>query len=67
MSWRRKEVQGVKPPSRFGHATVLIGSLLFLFGGQDDERQFDDLWVLDTGIHTYSPTTHPSFSTFLLL
>ena len=37
----------VKPKPRGGHSAVVIGNYLYLFGGNDFENTFDDLWRFD--------------------
>ncbi len=49
MVWSLAETTGEAPSPRKGHATALLFSKLFLFGGVgEDRRRLNDLYVLDT-------------------
>ena len=42
--------RGDEPGSREGHSLTHVGSLLYLFGGSDGAKEFNDL-------HTFDPKT----------
>jgi N-acetylneuraminic acid mutarotase len=46
--WQQHEAADA-PCARQGHGLVLIGKLLYLFGGMANQHSFDDLWCYDTG------------------
>ena len=50
MEWSQAYVAGTSPASRSRHTCVAVGSKLYVFGGGDDSRVYNDLYVLDTGI-----------------
>jgi N-acetylneuraminic acid mutarotase len=39
--------QDGKPHRRAGHAAQIIGSKLFIFGGNNEKRKFNDIWCFD--------------------
>lgn len=48
MAWEPKKIVGTPPKTGRGyHAAALVDSRLFLFGGYDGERVFDDLWYVE--------------------
>ena len=42
--WRQLECDA-PPPPRYGHSSVEFHGGVVIFGGQDDERQFSDVWT----------------------
>ena len=36
-----------------GHADVLVGDKIVIFGGYDEKQSYDDLWVFDTVAMTW--------------
>lgn len=54
LSWTKKEVFGQAPGSRGGQSVTLIGSQLYMFGGEDSKRRvLNDLNVLDLETMTW--------------
>jgi N-acetylneuraminic acid mutarotase len=49
MAWSQAYVAGTSPAARSRHTTTLVGTKLYVFGGGDDSRVYNDLYVLDTG------------------
>jgi hypothetical protein len=48
--WRILAPQGdIKPPPLSKHSSLIYGTSLYLFGGTDGEKVFNDIWVLDLG------------------
>ncbi|KAI0283596.1 hypothetical protein BGY98DRAFT_682331 [Russula aff. rugulosa BPL654] len=45
--WTRIVVHGPGPGGRCFHTMNLIGSKLFVFGGSDSTRNYNDIWALD--------------------
>ena len=54
MAWSQAYVAGTSPAARSRHSTVAIGSKLYVFGGGDDSRVYNDLYVLDTETMAWS-------------
>jgi hypothetical protein len=50
MKWYQPGVSGSFPPPRYNHASALLASKLFVFGGFSRGAALNDLYVLDTGI-----------------
>lgn len=40
-------MQGPRPSGRCGHTLTVLGTKIFLFGGEADGNYFNDLWVFD--------------------
>lgn len=52
--WKRVKPQSASPPPLYGASLTAVDKrLLYLFGGNDDTRRFNDLWLFDIG--TSSP------------
>ncbi|KAK9330115.1 hypothetical protein V1520DRAFT_341341 [Lipomyces starkeyi] len=45
--WSKAIVTGPRPPARYGHTMNIIGSKLYVFGGQFDDNFFNDLYSFD--------------------
>ncbi|PKY39989.1 galactose oxidase, partial [Rhizophagus irregularis] len=46
--WTRPSIKGVTPLGRYGHSSVLIGSIMYVFGGCIDDCYLSDLVAFDT-------------------
>lgn len=58
MAWSQAYVAGTSPAARSRHSTCLIGgSKLLVFGGGDDSRVYNDLYVLDIETMSWSRPT----------
>eukprot|EP01090_Pellita_catalonica_P002547 TRINITY_DN1211_c0_g1_i1.p1 TRINITY_DN1211_c0_g1~~TRINITY_DN1211_c0_g1_i1.p1 ORF type:complete len:313 (-),score=51.27 TRINITY_DN1211_c0_g1_i1:65-1003(-) len=53
MSWRRVAAKGDVPSARCHSAMVAVGTKIFLFGGQDKIKKFDDFYEFDTTSNTW--------------
>lgn len=52
LTWTELKTSGQMLPPRAGHATVAFGKNLFVFGGfTDSQNLYDDLYMLDVGMH----------------
>ncbi|KAF8317991.1 galactose oxidase [Clavulina sp. PMI_390] len=55
--WIRVKIAGDVPPARYGHAAAMCGSKFYVYGGQEGDTFFDDMWSfdLDSCKSTWSP------------
>ena len=53
MEWLKMSTTGTPPSARGYHTSVLTDSRLFVFGGYDNERCFDEMHVLDLATLAY--------------
>ncbi|KAI8060069.1 hypothetical protein BC940DRAFT_337901 [Gongronella butleri] len=42
------------PAGRFGHASVVYENRMYIFGGSDGERMYNDIWMFDFHSRTWS-------------
>jgi Kelch motif len=54
-------VNGPRPIGRAGHAVTMAGSKLFVFGGETDTANFNDMWAFDLNSSTIA---HRCFEPF---
>ena len=47
MSWIRPEISGQVPPVRAGHASAMLGSLMYMIGGGNNTKGCSDMYSLD--------------------
>lgn len=47
--WQRVRCEGEAPPACRSHSATVVGTLIFIFAGGDQESYINDLYVLDTG------------------
>lgn len=47
LKWTRAETSGPRPGGRYGHSLSIIGTKVYVFGGQRDEHFFNDLYSFD--------------------
>jgi len=55
LRWELRRVYGERPSNRGYHSAVLFDSRIFLFGGYDGHKIFDDMYVLDLSASAYLP------------
>ncbi len=62
LTWTKEETKGESPPKRGGHCTFLAHNRMYIFGGYDGKKYYNDLYCLSLGkfikvfgsfIHTY--------------
>ena len=54
--WRLLAPRGkFQPPPLCKHTSVMFGSKMYIFGGTDGEKTYNDIWVLDLGT-SYDPS-----------
>lgn len=53
--WFEVRTQGETPPKRSGHTAVVYKNAFFVFGGNDGDKQLDDLWELKLCTTILSP------------
>ena len=46
-SWSRASPPGIKPSGRYGHTLNILGSKIYIFGGQVEGYFFNDLVAFD--------------------
>jgi host cell factor len=51
--WDRVSSATAPPAARMGHAQVLIGDKIVIFGGYDERQTYGDLWVFDSSAMTW--------------
>jgi hypothetical protein len=44
-NWSKPEVNGEIPPARYTHTAIIRGEVMYVFGGQDQERAYNDVWM----------------------
>ena len=49
MTWEQAYVAGTTPSARSRHSATAVGRNLYVFGGGDETRVFNDVYVLNTG------------------
>lgn len=54
MEWRALQASGDPPSPRYGHAVVIVGNKMLLYGGTDGASTFGDLYVLDLGTAAFN-------------
>lgn len=61
MTWSSPNCSGEVPLGRYGHGTFIAGDMLVVFGGMSEDCPFNDVLVLDLGLHTRppDPPTYP--------
>lgn len=48
LKWKKLQCSGEGPDRRHGHTAVMIYGQLIIFGGMDDQKDFDDVCILQT-------------------
>lgn len=52
------EADGTPPCARYGHSATVVGDKMVVVGGQDEHRQYSDVWTLTTeGAHVWAQLT----------
>ena len=60
-NWNACDCAGEPPKPRYGHSATVQGKFLAVFGGQGQEQQFNDVWLLDTAEGAFA-WSQPSMS-----
>lgn len=47
--WRHPTINGSNPAPRSYHSATVVGKLMVVFGGNNQNESFDKVYVLDTG------------------
>ena len=47
--WKTPKINGIPPSPRSSHSATAVGDRLFVFGGFDGRRYYNDLHILDLG------------------
>ncbi|KAI8064757.1 hypothetical protein BC940DRAFT_305274 [Gongronella butleri] len=55
MAWEARHIYGVAPPARGYHTSVLYDSRIYVLGGYNSKRVFDDLAILELSSYAYLP------------
>jgi hypothetical protein len=55
MAWEVRKIYGNAPSNRGYHTMLLYDSRLFMFGGYDGKKFFNDLYVLELSSCAYLP------------
>ncbi|CAG8467955.1 11154_t:CDS:10 [Scutellospora calospora] len=53
-SWEFIVPKGLTPPGRTAHITCAYGDKIYMFGGMDDERCYNDMWCYDIHDNTWT-------------
>jgi len=48
MIWYKPRTKGDAPPARAFHTATLVGSKIIVFGGNLEEKYYNDVFALDT-------------------
>jgi len=48
LKWKKLQCEGLGPERRLGHTAVLIYGQLVIFGGMNDQKDFNDVCILQT-------------------
>jgi hypothetical protein len=49
LTWSQPSTKGISPTPRHGHTMTTVGKFLYIFGGTDGKKSFNNLFVLDIG------------------
>lgn len=54
--WKTPKINGIPPSPRSSHSATAVDNRLFVFGGFDGRRYYNDLHILDLGAPPYVHT-----------
>jgi BTB/POZ domain/Kelch motif len=63
--WSKVQTYGYKPRPRCRHTANIVKGQLYIFGGNDCELSFNDIWVLSIGVQVPEPTIIKDMITML--
>ncbi|XP_065905090.1 uncharacterized protein [Dysidea avara] len=63
-TWNRVTFEAPMPAERYSHTATMIGEKMCLFGGMNDQTDYNDAWVLKSEfpVVSYEPCTAPRTS-----
>lgn len=57
LTWEKIRTTGKKPSPRYAHSASSVGQYLFVFGGRDDSKEFDEFYNALNDLHVLNVIT----------